>query len=132
MVLDRALGGPRDEIELFDGRGLGCLDRILDQRLVDDRQHFLRHRLGRREDAGTETGHREDRLAHGFLHRAPRFNRPMTAQQPSRLPGTGDAKQTQLPFGSLSPSLPYDPPANLVETASWCGVIGVYPDTENG
>src|ERR1700730_3339541 len=45
---------------------LGLFRRIMDQRLVDYRQHLLWHRLGRRQDPGAEPGHRKDGFAHGF------------------------------------------------------------------
>ena len=41
------------------------LDHILDRRLVDDGQHFLRHRLRRRQEAGAEPR----RGNHCFRHR---------------------------------------------------------------
>ncbi|MGY4431320.1 hypothetical protein ACVWWO_003797 [Bradyrhizobium sp. F1.13.1] len=45
-----------DEDEVLDA-GFPCLViDVLDQRLVDDRQHFLRHRLGGGQDAGAEAG----------------------------------------------------------------------------
>ena len=68
MVLDRALGAAGDEKELLDAGGLRLLDRILDQRLVDDRQHLLWHRLGRRQKAGAEAGDRKYRLADTLMH----------------------------------------------------------------
>jgi hypothetical protein len=39
------------------------IDHILDQRPIDDSQHLLRHRLGRRKDTGAETGDREHSFA---------------------------------------------------------------------
>ena len=54
MVLDRRLVPAGDKDELFNPRGGGFLDGILDQRLVDDRQHFLRHRLRGGKKAGAE------------------------------------------------------------------------------
>ena len=68
MILDRALRAARDKKELLDARRLGLFDRIMDQRLVDDRQHFLRHRLGRRKKPGAEPGDRENGFADGFVH----------------------------------------------------------------
>ena len=59
MVLDRALVAAGDEDHLGDAGGGGLLDRVLDQRLVDDRQHLLRARLGRRQEAAAEAGDRE-------------------------------------------------------------------------
>ncbi len=57
MVFDGSLGGAGDEHQAA-GAGLqSLLDGILDQGLVDDREHLLRTRLGRREEARTPTGH---------------------------------------------------------------------------
>src|SRR3974390_3232075 len=63
MVLDHPLVAPGDEDEMFDAGFLGLVDHILDQRLVDDGQHFLGHRLGGWQDAGAETGDGEDGFA---------------------------------------------------------------------
>lgn len=41
----------------------GLLDDVLDRRFVDDRQHLLRRRLGRRKEAGAEARGRDDSLA---------------------------------------------------------------------
>jgi hypothetical protein len=71
MILDGALAAPGDEDELLDARRPRLLDRVLDQRLVDDRQHLLRHRLGRRQEARAEAADREDRLADGSRHAMP-------------------------------------------------------------
>src|SRR5262249_17497419 len=51
---------------------LGLVDHILDERLVDDGQHFLRHRLGGGQDTGAETGDGEDGFAdfHGSCRNA--------------------------------------------------------------
>ncbi len=69
MVLDHALVAAGDEDEMFDAGLPGLIDHILDQRLVDDGQHFLRHRLGGGQDAGAEAGDREDGFAdfHGIV-----------------------------------------------------------------
>jgi len=63
MILDHALVAPGDEDEMFDAGFPGFVEDVLDQRLVDDGQHFLRHRLGGGQDAGAETGDREDGFA---------------------------------------------------------------------
>ena len=52
---------------------LGLFRRIMDQRLVDYRQHLLGHRLGRRQDPGAEPGHRKDGFAHGFWYDTLRY-----------------------------------------------------------
>ena len=59
---------PGDEDHLLDPRLARFVDRILDQRPVDDRQHLLGHRLGRRQQPGAEPGDREHRLADALAH----------------------------------------------------------------
>ena len=68
MVLDRRFGAAGDEDELLDAGRLRLLDRILDQRLVDDRQHLLGHGLGGRQEARAEAADREYRLANALIH----------------------------------------------------------------
>src|SRR3546814_15757273 len=68
MVLDRGLAAAGDEDQLLDPGVARLVDRILDERLVDDRQHFLRHRLGGRQEPGPEATDGEDRLTHGYGH----------------------------------------------------------------
>ena len=65
MVLDDRLVAAGDQDEMLDAGLARLVDDILDQRPVDDRQHLLRHRLGRRQEAGAEAGDREDGLADG-------------------------------------------------------------------
>src|SRR5690606_16127759 len=43
----------------------GFLDAVLDDRLVDQRQHLLRLRLGGRQEPRTEAGGGKDGFAHG-------------------------------------------------------------------
>jgi hypothetical protein len=57
VVLDGALGGAGHEYQTGHARGDRLLDRILDQRLVDDRQHLLRTRLGGRQKPRAATCH---------------------------------------------------------------------------
>ena len=68
VILDRLLGVSGDEHEMLDP-GRDCfLHRVLDERLVDDREHLLRKRLRRRQEPGTETRHRKDRLSNPDRH----------------------------------------------------------------
>jgi len=46
MILDDALVASRDENEVLDAGLAGLIDHVLDQRTIDDWQHFLRHRFG--------------------------------------------------------------------------------------
>ncbi|PAV92554.1 hypothetical protein WR25_08362 [Diploscapter pachys] len=66
MVFERVLAPARNEDDLLDPRLERLVHRILDQRLVDDRQHFLRHRLGRRQEPGAEACDRENRLPYAL------------------------------------------------------------------
>ena len=66
MILDDALVAPGDEDEMFDAGLAGFIDNVLDQRPVDHRQHFLRHGLGRRQEAGAEPGDGENGFADRF------------------------------------------------------------------
>jgi hypothetical protein len=70
MILDDALVAPGDEDEMLDAGFAGLVDNVLDQRPVDHRQHFLRHRLGGGQKPGAEAGHGKDSFTDGF-HRVP-------------------------------------------------------------
>ena len=59
VVLDRSLRIAGDEHQLLRPSRERFLGRVLDQRLVDDRQHLLGAGLGRRKEAGATAGHRE-------------------------------------------------------------------------
>ena len=61
MVLDRALRAAGDEDQAAGPRRQRLLHRVLDQRLVDDRQHFLRARLGGGQEARAAAGDGENR-----------------------------------------------------------------------
>jgi hypothetical protein len=67
VILDRPLVASGDEDHVGDAGRRGLLHRILDERLVDHRQHFLGARLGRRQEAAAETGHRENGFG-DFFH----------------------------------------------------------------
>src|SRR5690606_10519406 len=68
MVLQGRLATAGDEDELLDAGRARLLDRVLDERLVDHRQHLLGHRLGRREKARAKAADRKDRFADGSRH----------------------------------------------------------------
>jgi hypothetical protein len=72
VIFNRALGRARDEDQL-GCTGLDCFfDCVLDQRLVDDRQHLLRACLGRRQKTRASARNGKyggsDFLGHGVLH----------------------------------------------------------------
>jgi hypothetical protein len=62
VVLDGPLVAAGDEDHLAHAGRVGLLHRVLDQRLVDHRQHLLGLRLGGRQEAGAEAGDRKDGL----------------------------------------------------------------------
>ena len=66
VILDGRLAAACDKYELLDPRRLGLLDRVLDQRLVDHRQHLFRHGLGGRQETGAEAADRKYGLANRF------------------------------------------------------------------
>ena len=68
VIFDRVLAAPGDENDVVDAGSDRLLDAVLDDRLVDQRQHFLRLRFGGGKKSRAETGHREDRLADDGSH----------------------------------------------------------------
>ena len=59
MVLDHRLMAAGDEDKMLDTGLPRLVHHVLDQRAVHHGQHFLRHGLGSRQEAGAETGDRE-------------------------------------------------------------------------
>src|ERR1700731_4850852 len=57
MVLDRVLLSAGNKDNVFDPRGAALLDRILNQRLIHQRQHLLWYRLCRRKESRPEPAH---------------------------------------------------------------------------
>src|ERR1700756_4065385 len=68
MIVDGALSPARDKEELLDAGCLGLFDRVMNKRRVDDWQHLLGHRLGRRQKAGSQPGDGEDGFADRSVH----------------------------------------------------------------
>src|SRR5687767_14134337 len=66
MILERVLAAAGHEDHLLDPGLARFLDGILDERPVNDRQHFLGDRLGGRKETSAKTGNREDGLADGL------------------------------------------------------------------
>ena len=64
VVLDGVLAAAGDQDDVSMPEATRLLDAVLDDRLVHQRQHLLRLRLGGRQEAGAETGGGEDGLAH--------------------------------------------------------------------
>ena len=72
VVLDGTLLAARDDDDLLDAGRHRLLDGVLDDRLVDERQHLLGLRLGGGQEASAPACGREDCLAnaHRILHGA--------------------------------------------------------------
>ena len=63
VVLDAALAGAGDHDDLFDTRSHGLLDDVLDDRLIEEREHLLWDSLGGGKEAGAEAGGEYDSFA---------------------------------------------------------------------
>jgi hypothetical protein len=66
VVLDHRLLPAGDEDEMLDAGLARLVHHMLDQRPVHHRQHLLGHRLGGGQEAGAESGHRENSFANRF------------------------------------------------------------------
>lgn len=65
MVFDGPLVATGNENQVGDAGGHGFFDGVLDQRLVDDGQHFLGHRLGGGQEARAHAGDGENGFTDG-------------------------------------------------------------------
>lgn len=63
MILQRTLADGGHENNFFDACGNSLFHNVLNDRLVDDRQHFLRLRLGGGEEPRAHAGNGDDRFA---------------------------------------------------------------------
>ena len=68
MILDDALVAAGHKDEMLDPRLARLVDDVLENRPVDDGQHLLGDRLGRRQEPGAETCDRQHRFADRFVH----------------------------------------------------------------
>ena len=59
VVFDDALVAAGDEDEMLDAGFTRLVHGVLDQRPVDDREHFLGHGFGCRQETRTESGNGE-------------------------------------------------------------------------
>src|SRR5580700_9475464 len=64
MVFDGVLTASRDDDDVFDARSQTLLDYVLNQRLIDHREHLFGLRFGSRQKSGAKTGGRKDGFAH--------------------------------------------------------------------
>jgi hypothetical protein len=71
MVLDRPLVAAGDKDHVANAGFVGFLDRVLDQRLVHHRHHFLGLRLCGGKETGAQSGDRKYRFGNlgEFIHR---------------------------------------------------------------
>src|SRR6202030_3022820 len=67
MILDGALGTAGDEHQCVGAGGERLVDRILNERLVDDREHFLRAGPGDGEESRAASGDGEYDCLYGFV-----------------------------------------------------------------
>ena len=68
MILDDALVAASDKDEMLNPSLPRLVHDILEDRPVDDGQHLLWNRLGRRQETGPETSDGQYGFANGFVH----------------------------------------------------------------
>ena len=68
VIFDGVLAAAGDEDDVVDARGDRFLDAVLNDRLVDERKHFLGLGFGRRQETGSEAGGGEDGFANAGGH----------------------------------------------------------------
>ena len=65
MILDGTLAAARDKYQVCHTSGHRLFDGVLNQWLVNDRQHLLGHGFGGWQETGAKTGHREYSFSDG-------------------------------------------------------------------
>src|ERR1044072_1398149 len=97
VILDGALVAPRDEHHVANSRRHGFLDCVLNERLVDDRHHLLRTRLGRGEETAPHAGYGENCFRYCFqdLDSSNIFRKPVSSST---------ATPSSCAFSSLLPA----------------------------
>jgi hypothetical protein len=68
VIFDGVLAAPGDENDVVDARCNGFLDAVLDDGLVDERQHLFGLRLRRGKESGPQAGGGKDRLSDESFH----------------------------------------------------------------
>jgi hypothetical protein len=66
MIFDRAFAASGDKDEMFNTRRARFFNNMLNDRLIDDRQHFFRDRFRGGQKPRAETSDGEDGLADWF------------------------------------------------------------------
>jgi hypothetical protein len=74
VVFQSPFVAPGDHEEVVEADIHGFLNHVLDGRLVHDGEHFLGHRLGCRQEPGTESGGRDDGFANSRVTGSHRTN----------------------------------------------------------
>src|SRR5438552_4382369 len=100
MVFDGVLRAAGHEIAFLNAGGRCFLERVLDQRLIDNRQHLFGHGLCHRQKTGAEPRHRKHRLAYAFCHLALGYSRRLWPARVLRQPCTNKDRGLLLPSGS--------------------------------
>jgi len=70
VVLDGRLAAAGDDQNIIDAAGDGLFNDKLQHRRIDDRQHLLGHRLGRRQEARAHSGGGDEGFGYGSGHGA--------------------------------------------------------------
>jgi hypothetical protein len=110
VILDRALVGRGDDDDLLDPGSDRFLDAVLDDRLVDQRQHLLGLRLGRGQETGAPAGGREDsfadahRTSEGGQGRRVESAKSSTGPRPGRSATAAAGVRRSGPRASVRPS----------------------------
>ena len=100
MVFDGVLRAAGHEIAFLNAGGRCFLERVLDQRLIDNRQHLFGHGLCDRQKTGAEPRHRKHCLAYAFCHLALGYSRRLWPARVLRQPCTNKDRGLLLPTGS--------------------------------
>ena len=87
VILDRVLAAAGDEDDVVDAGRDRLLDAVLDDRLVDQRQHFLRLRFRGGKEARAEAGGGEDGFADDGCHGRIVAEDSRTAEREYRMDG---------------------------------------------
>ena len=67
MILDRAFAATRDKDHLFNTGLTRLIDRILDERAIDNRQHLFGNGLCRWEETRAQASDRKYSFTNGFM-----------------------------------------------------------------